>query len=69
MPGVRPDKQYVGPDPSTLEPPRTKAQAEKFFATLANEPIKPSRFSKALSIGSWVAGTGAFFRTKLGNKS
>ncbi|WWD18761.1 hypothetical protein CI109_103216 [Kwoniella shandongensis] len=53
---LHPEKSYVGPDISTLDPPRSRSQAEKYFARVANENALPSRTSKLLGVGGWVLG-------------
>ena len=51
-----PEKVYTGPDRSQLAEPRSRTQAEKYFARVANENILPTRWHKALGIGGWVMG-------------
>ncbi|ODN74047.1 hypothetical protein L202_07518 [Cryptococcus amylolentus CBS 6039] len=49
-------KTYTGPDPSTLSGPRSKSQAEQYFAKGAHETILPKRVSKAIGFGGWFFG-------------
>ncbi|WVF68724.1 hypothetical protein IAT40_003496 [Kwoniella sp. CBS 6097] len=55
-----PEKQYTGPSRSTLPPPRSKLEAERYFAKLGGgvqgENILPTRGSKMLGVGGWVLG-------------
>ncbi|KAK8858869.1 hypothetical protein IAR55_003100 [Kwoniella newhampshirensis] len=53
---LHPERSYTGPDPATLDAPRSRTQAEKYFARVANENILPSRMSKMLGVGGWVLG-------------
>ncbi|WVW85059.1 hypothetical protein I302_107095 [Kwoniella bestiolae CBS 10118] len=56
-----PEKVYTGPSPEELSAPRTRSQAEKYFARVANENILPTRASKILGVGSWALGGFACF--------
>ncbi|WVQ96254.1 hypothetical protein IAU59_003358 [Kwoniella sp. CBS 9459] len=55
-----PEKQYTGPSRSSLPPPRSKFEAERYFAKLGGgvqgETILPTRGSKMLGVGAWVLG-------------
>lgn len=53
-----PERVYTGPDPATLADPRSRSQADKYFARVANDNILPSRMSKALGFGGWFFGGG-----------
>jgi hypothetical protein len=53
-----PERVYTGPDPSTLADPRSRSQAEKYFARVANDNILPIRYTKALGFGGWFFGGG-----------
>lgn len=53
-----PERVYTGPDPATLANPRSRSQADKYFARVANDNILPSRMSKALGFGGWFFGGG-----------
>ncbi|OCF75481.1 hypothetical protein I204_04337 [Kwoniella mangroviensis CBS 8886] len=51
-----PEKVYTGPTSEELAAPRTRSQAEKYFARVANENVLPTRASKILGVGGWVLG-------------
>lgn len=53
-----PERVYTGPDPSTLADPRSRSQADKYFARVANDNILPNRYTKALGFGGWFFGGG-----------
>ena len=57
-PHPHPERVYTGPDPSTLSEPRSRTQADKYFARVANDNILPNRYSKALGFGGWFFGGG-----------
>ncbi|WRT68103.1 uncharacterized protein IL334_005078 [Kwoniella shivajii] len=62
LPGKRsPEKVYTGPSANTLSAPRTRSQAEKYFARVANENVLPTRANKLLGVGGWVIGGFACF--------
>ncbi|WVQ73483.1 hypothetical protein IAR50_003055 [Cryptococcus sp. DSM 104548] len=53
-------KTYTGPDPSTIPGPRSKSQADKFFAQVGTEKnILPNRVNKAVGFGGWIFGGAA----------
>ncbi|WWC88335.1 uncharacterized protein L201_003245 [Kwoniella dendrophila CBS 6074] len=56
-----PEKVYTGPTPDQLSEPRTRSQAEKYFARVANENVLPTRANKLLGVGGWVLGGFACF--------
>ncbi|OCF37000.1 hypothetical protein I316_00904 [Kwoniella heveanensis BCC8398] len=55
-----PEKQYTGPSRSSLSPPRSKVEAERYFAKLGGgaqgETLLPTRGSKLLGVGGWLLG-------------
>ncbi|WWC62972.1 uncharacterized protein I303_105570 [Kwoniella dejecticola CBS 10117] len=55
------EKIYTGPSPDQLAAPRTRTQAEKYFARVANENVLPTRTNKLLGVGGWVLGGFACF--------
>ncbi|WWC71108.1 uncharacterized protein I206_105061 [Kwoniella pini CBS 10737] len=55
------EKVYTGPSPDQLSAPRTRSQAEKYFARVANENVLPTRANKLLGVGGWVLGGFACF--------
>lgn len=59
------EKTYTGPDRSTLPEARSRTQADKYFARVANENVLPGRAHKALGIGGWVLGACELFENEL----
>ena len=55
-PHPHPERVYTGPDPSTLAEPRSRTQADKYFARVANDNILPNRYTKAIGFGGWFFG-------------
>ncbi|WVR06635.1 hypothetical protein IAU60_003667 [Kwoniella sp. DSM 27419] len=51
-----PEKSYVGPSRGALPPPRSKAQAERYFAQMGGDNILPTRAHKLLGVGGWILG-------------
>jgi hypothetical protein len=66
-PHPHPERVYTGPDPSTLAEARTRTQADKYFARVANDNILPNRYTKALGFGGWFFGGGQSARWKTGS--
>lgn len=55
---AHPERSYTGPKPDSLPRPRTPAEAEAFYASLAKSGTGPPlpRFSRMIGVAGWVAG-------------
>ncbi|WOO84822.1 uncharacterized protein LOC62_06G008329 [Vanrija pseudolonga] len=55
---ANPERSYTGPKPESLPRPRTPAEAEAFYASLAKSGTGPPlpRFSRMIGVAGWVAG-------------